>query len=560
MTKEAARCSGDEKDARTTHSREKGGEMARQEEVAKGITRRGFVKGAVVGAAGLASAGALASCAPAAPPAPGVPEKWDKETDVVVVGYGGAGAATAITAYDEGAKVLILEKQAETGHTPNTAMCFGVFVSPSNVTDAVAYMQVASRVNVDLPESKDIDDDTIQVWAEYMVQNKDWLVGLGAEDFVVYADQGRDPSWPGNAAIKAYQIKQPDGSGGVGTHFFEFLADQVTSRNIEVMWETPAERLISDSEGEVIGVRARKQDGQEMAIKAAKAVVLTTGGFESDEEALKAYLPAYPMVFYGNPDNTGDGLRMAQEVGADLWHMTVLGGGLKMKFPDFPTAFLQSLGSEGYMLVDKTGRRFINEVQLGGYSDYWNALVYDTVKYTWPRIPVYWIFDDKRIGTGPLAFTLFGAAGPIGMYRWSPDNSAEIDKGWIIKGETAADLAGSIDVDPAVLEDEIDKYNGYAGAGQDDDFGRAADTLDALEPPNYAVPQWPGLNNTFGGPRRNAKAQIVNAFGEPIPRLYSAGELGSIYVQYPQGGANVGECLAFGRIAGENAAAEESWG
>ena len=554
--------------------------MAEEKEAPKKLSRKDFVKGA----AAVAGAGALASCAPAATPVPttapgetaapaptcppaaecapcpsAVPETWDKEADVVVVGYGGAGAATAITASDQGAQVLLLEKQAEDSHTSNTQMCFGVFVSPTNVEDALAYMEVASRVNVDMPESKDIDDDVIQVWAEYMVQNKDWLTSLGAEDFVVYADQGRDPSWPGNDAIKAYNIAKPDGGFGVGVDFFNFLAEQVSSRNIEIMWETPATSLITNGEGAVIGVKAQSEGGAEMTIKAKRAVVLTCGGYEFDEAALKTYLPAYPMVFYGNPDNTGDGVKMAQSVGADLWHMTVLGGGLKMKFPDFPTAFLQTFGAQAYLVVDKLGKRFMNEA-IGGYSDYWNTVVYDTVNYTWPRIPAYWIFDQKRMDAGPLAFTLFGAAGPIGMYEWSLDNSAELDKGWIISAESVAELAESIDVDPAALEEELSKYNEYCQSGQDADFGRPADSLIALESPYYAVKLWPGLNNTFGGPRRNAKGLIVNALGEAIPRLYSAGELGSIYVQYPQGGANVGECLAFGRVAGENAAAEEPWG
>lgn len=528
----------------------------------KGITRREFVKGAVVGTAAVAGAGALAGCGPAAPaPASDMPKKWDKEADVVVVGYGYAGAATAITAHDKGSKVLMLEKQPEDGHFANSKQCGGVFVSPANAADAVAYMGIASRVNVDMPESKDIDDDIIQAWSEYATQNKDWLTDLGIEDFVVYADHGRDPSWPGNDAIKAYQVKMPDGSPGRGLHLFNFLAEHVTSREVEVMWETPATRLITNEKGEVIGVKAQSKDG-EIAIKAAKAVVLTCGGFEFDEAAKKAYFPAYPMAVDGNPGNTGDGIRMALEVGADLWHMTVIGGHFKMKAPDFPIPFRHDFNLKigPTIALDKFGRRFKAENQLGGYSGYWNALVYDTVNYTWPRIPVHWIFDEKRRTAGRLARGS-GATGPIEIYKWSEDNSEEIEKGWITKADTIKELAQKINVDPTVLEEEVSKYNGYCQAGYDADFERDPETLIPLDsPPYYAAVLYPGPNNTFGGPRRNAKAQIVSAFGEPIPRLYSAGELGSIFVQYPQGGANVSECFAFGRIAGENADTEEPWG
>jgi succinate dehydrogenase/fumarate reductase flavoprotein subunit len=523
------------------------------------ITRREFVKGTVVGTAALAGASALAGCSQAGPMASGMPEEWDKEADVVVVGYGGAGAATAMTAHDEGAEVLIIEKQTEENHTSNTQMCAGVFVSPSSKEEAIAYMSVASLVNVDMPESQDLPDDVIDVWAEYMSQNKQWFEDMGVENFNVFADQGRDPDWPGNDAIKAYQLMKEDGSPGVGNYFFDFLAEQVDAREIEVMWGTPGKHLITNTEGEVVGVVAEGPDG-EINIKAKKAVVLTTGGFEFDEDANKTYLPTYPMVFYGNPDNTGDGIRMAQEVGADLWHMTVLGGGFKVKFPDFPTAFGIAMGTGSYVVTNKYGERFKAENALGGYSGYWNAVVYDTVEYTWPRIPSYWIFDEELRTAGPIVYTFFGAAGPVGMYEWSSDNSKEIENGWIIKADTIAELAEKLEMDPEVLEAEITQFNEYAETGEDAEFGRPADHMAPLStPPFYAVKLWPGLNNTFGGPRRDATAHIVDVNGDPIPRLYSAGELGSIYVQYPQGGANVGECVAFGRIAGENAAAEESW-
>lgn len=527
------------------------------------LTRRSFIKNATTVGAALASASALGALAtPAvAQAAPTIPTKWDKEADVVIVGYGGAGAATAITAADKGANVLILEKQAEANHTSNTQMCYGVFVSPSNVKDATDYMTFASRVNVDMPESRDIDDDIVKVWAETMTQNKDWMTKLGAKGFVVYADKGRDDTWPGNASIKAYQIAKPNGTPGVGVDLFNFLDAQVKSRKVEIMWETPGMGLIANPDGEIIGVRAKDKSGKELVIKASKGVVLTSGGFEFNDAAVKAFLPVYPMVFYGNPDNTGDGIKMAQEHGADLWHMTVLGGGLKAKFADFPTAFMVNTGgSPAYMVVGKDGKRFVGESALGGYSGYWSALVYDTVKYTWNRIPAYWVFDEHQRLAGPIVPTAFAAAGPIKMYEWSKDNTKEIEKGWILKGDTIEELAAKMKVDPTTLKDQLTRFNSYAAAGKDGEFDRTAKSMAALDqPPFYAVQLWPGLNNTYGGPRRNAKAQIVRVDGKPIPRLYSSGELGSVYVQYPQGGANVGECLAFGRIAGENVTAETAW-
>ena len=142
------------------------------------------------------------------------------------------------------------------------------------------------------------------------------------------------------------------------------------------------------------------------------------------------------------------------------------------------------------------------------------------------------------------------------LYQWSKDNGAEIEKGWIRTARTVRELAGLIGVPPNNLEDTVATYNRYCDRGLDPDFGRGSSDLIPLEhPPYYAVEIWPGGANTQGGPRRSAKAEVLNLDGEPIPGLYSAGELGSIYgMLYPAGGGNLGECIAFGRIAGENAA------
>jgi hypothetical protein len=109
-------------------------------------------------------------------------------------------------------------------------MCLGVFLSPDRVEDVTAYMEVASRVNVDAPESRDLDDAVIRAWAEYSVQNRAWLQQMAAREFVLFADQGRDPKWPGNAGIKACQLEKADGTAGVGVDRFAFLDGLVQAR------------------------------------------------------------------------------------------------------------------------------------------------------------------------------------------------------------------------------------------------------------------------------------------------------------------------------------------
>jgi predicted oxidoreductase len=106
----------------------------------------------------------------------------------------------------------------------------------------------------------------------------------------------------------------------------------------------------------------------------------------------------------------------------------------------------------------------------------------------------------------------------------------------------------------------VDRWNRDAEAGRDTDFGRTLMQAPIVGGPFYAVELSPSMLNTQGGPRRNEKGQIVRPDGTPIARLYSAGELGSIYSYLYQGTGNIGECLAFGRVSGRNAAAETPWG
>jgi succinate dehydrogenase/fumarate reductase flavoprotein subunit len=159
-------------------------------------------------------------------------------------------------------------------------------------------------------------------------------------------------------------------------------------------------------------------------------------------------------------------------------------------------------------------------------------------------------------------------------YVWSTDQSTEIARGWIMKSNTIAELADAIrarqspnqfvdytskiKMDRATFASTIATYNGYVKNGKDLDFGRPAHSLAALEtPPFYATEVWPVGPNTQGGPKFDPKGRVLDVFGKPIPRLYKAGELGSIYGErYPSGGGNIAEILAFGRIAGQNAAKE----
>jgi succinate dehydrogenase/fumarate reductase flavoprotein subunit len=174
---------------------------------------------------------------------------------------------------------------------------------------------------------------------------------------------------------------------------------------------------------------------------------------------------------------------------------------------------------------------------------------------------MYMIFDREMYATGPL-YDMNPSHGwnpVVEQYQWSTDNSAELAKGWITAAETLDELAEALGLDPETLTETVARWNQGAGKGWDPDFGRELMLAPFGEGPFYAVELSPSMLNTQGGPRRNEKAQVVRPDGTPIPRLYSAGELGSIYSYLYQGTGNIGECLAFGRIAVREAVAQAAW-
>ncbi|MBI4330766.1 MAG: FAD-dependent oxidoreductase [Chloroflexi bacterium] len=517
---------------------------------------------------------------------------WHKEADVVVIGYGMAGAVAAITARDCSASVMILEKQAAGSHWSNSSLSAGLVVRPADIGGGIAYMKALceARGSALLPENDTregcrygggadrgngcamrgpapwTDAETIRVWAEYAFQNKDWIESLGGQVRLVRRG-GQHPQLPGAGSIEIWEYR------GKGLPMMQLMYEQVASRKVEVLYQTRAVRLLTDADGKVIGVKTVVGGGQEeMNIRAGKAVILCTGGFEDNEEMKLQYLRVYPMYFTGGLGNTGDGIAMAQEAGADLWHMNCASAGLSAKFPDFPLAFPVDLsaklfadhgasdrrgkGGPGFIIVDKYGQRYTNE-NFPSHAGWYQVASFDATRLEYPRVPSFFVFDQRRMGLGRLVRT-FGAAGPHQLYRWSADNAAELKRGWIISGESAGELADRIGIPRSNLERTVRSWNDACARGRDPDFGRNGSDLVPLDsPPFYAVKLFPGGANTLGGPRRNARAQVLNPFGEPIPRLYAAGECGSVYgMLYPAAGGNLAECIAFGRIAAENAVAE----
>ena len=485
-----------------------------------------------------------------------VPSNWDTEAEIVIVGFGGAGAAASITASDLGAKVIILEKAPQGRHGGNTKVAAQGYLNPDSIEGAVAYL-TAMCGPYEVPE------DMVQVWAEEVCQNNDWITSIGGDPQEHQFQVGIEyPELPGSDTV--HKFHNGDILGYSET--WKFFDKAVQERPIEILYETPGKELIqNDITKEIIGVKAIR-DGKPYYVKATKGVILTCGGFENNQEMIRNYLPGIPYCYTnGSPYNEGDGITMAVTVGAELWHMNNFAGpSFALKVDEYETTFsMQALHFSketpgGMIVIGSNGGRFFDEK----YKHNHGKVKKNGVWAPMPTpCPLYMIFDHTLLTSGPLYDKEPRSAwNPmVDQYDWSDSNEAELAKGWIKKADTIEDLADQINHDPAVLQDTINKWNYSCELGEDIEYERKLMLNPLVTAPFYAVALSPTMLNTQGGPRRNTKAQIIRPDGSPIPRLYSSGELGSIYSYLYQGTGNIGECFAFGRIAARNAVADSPW-
>ena len=220
--------------------------------------------------------------------------------DLVVVGYGGAGAAAAITAHDAGASVVVLEKQAADAHTPSTRMSGGLVMAVDDAAAGAAYLDACAGGMVPA--------DVSAAWARRAVDVLAWLEATTGTTFS-RINSAEHPDLPGADAVGVHQPGRAafrlDPSAGAGDALFGALAAAVDARGIDVRWSSPAQRLLVE-DGRVVGVRTAAGE-----VRARRGVVLACGGYEFDERLKRDTLRAHPVHFYGNPGNTGDGVRMA---------------------------------------------------------------------------------------------------------------------------------------------------------------------------------------------------------------------------------------------------------
>jgi succinate dehydrogenase/fumarate reductase flavoprotein subunit len=474
------------------------------------------------------------------------PRSWDAETDVLVIGYGCAGASAAITAADLGAEVLIMEKTEEAGGNARYA---AGFLFRFKATGGLDYLDALCF--------RWTPREVLQAYLNGLEEIPGWIEYLGGETFRFMPPPEMShmfPAWPqlpGAAEVEHYMLASesahPTRRGAV---LFDLLAENVARRAIDVRLGARAAQLIVDG-GKVVGAAVETTDGRQ-SVRARGGVVLACGGFEGSQAMRDAFLPVPAPTAVGHLANTGDAVTMAQSIGAALWHMTGHFGWLAFEHPDFPAAFTINVHAPSFILVDADGRRFCDETGYEAHDALRPLTSFLPRRPNRPVLPLFAIFDDRARRAGPLN----GIVGTPNDYRWTEDNSREVDAGWIAHAADAESLAREIDLDPGDLAGTVRGYNRAVEVGQDRDFGRDPAALAALDDDEglYAIRLLPGIAVTTGGPRRDGQARVLDWNGSPIPALFAAGGAGSLWAFLTEHGGGLTDAIAFGRIAGAGAA------
>lgn len=456
---------------------------------------------------------------------------WRQETDVVVIGGGLAGYCAAHTAAEAGAQVLLLEKQSEIGGS--TVLSGGFLAFAGTDLQKAAGIEDSNELLVsDLKNSggRENDERLLNVYAEHQLEACQWLMNIGV-------------TFKGVQLSSAQSV--PRAHATDPQVLMKLVADCAhRTGRVRTVLSAPAERLIRMRQGDpVVGVLA-KLGGTSQAIRARRGVVLAAGGFSRNAEMLKNFVPGQAKaVNYGGAGNTGDGIKMAWALGAGFRDMGYIKGtfGFHVNARTQPGRdWTKLFVYRGAIAINQHGKRYVDESL--SYKLLGDAVLRQ------PDAMAYQMFDQGIMdqaadGVPPFDF-----------------RSAE-RRGLLLRADSIDALAARMGVDAATLASTVRRYNDFLERGRDEDFGRDGlsthyGKLVKIEhPPFYAYPCTSGLIATYCGLTVDPDARVIDVFGEPIGRLFAAGELmGGFHGVAYMTGSSLGKCVIFGRIAGHNAA------
>ena len=500
------------------------------------VSRRALLQGAVVLGVAAASGLALNLSAPGSAEAStrSLPKKWDETLDVVVVGSGFAGLSAAAEASANGSKVVILEKRPTYGG--NSIINGGEF----NSWDDEFHLRQKLNLGDDSADLHKQDTlkggdfygspDLVGILVNGATESLNWMIDKG--DLKIREILNRTG---GHTAYRTHTCDL-----GVGRGYTEALKKIAEGKGTEIRLNTEVTwiwRKDGNAESPIEGVEV-KTGKKTRNIKISKALILASGGFSRDIKMRQSFNPSIVPEFNctNQPGATGEMIRYAQAIGADALQLAFI-----QLYPyaepetgilDTPAVYPFRGPGYGIVYVNKKGKRFVNEMERRDVVSM--AQIKTGVK------PTYSIFNEAMI---PKMGT-------------KEEVEKGMAKGRFIKAETLAELATKLGIPADAFQETITAHNTYMADGKDPDFGRqfTKAMIPLTEGPFYAIAQWPAVHHTMGGLRINKDAQVIDIWGNPIPRLYAAGEVtGGIHGSNRLGGNAIPDCVVFGRVAGTNA-------
>lgn len=489
----------------------------------------------------------------------------DSEVDVLVIGGGGAGLSAALSASQEGASVILVEKLSALGG--NTFRCGGAFNSadPERQKDIPMTEALSSAVEKVLGH-EDVSEEHAALKAEVQKQWDDYkasgsttlfdtpewhaLQSLDAGDYEGnvelvrtltsntldtlnwLSDNGVEWTNQVSTVVGALWNRSHQTPNNSGSDIIAALEKNATDNGVEIYLDTKAEELIVE-DGRVAGAVITNSAGDKVTVKAGKGVIMATGGFSANVEMRVKYNQQWEdigesLATNNSPGATGDGIVMGEAVGANLVGM----GWIQL----MPLNGVSGGGISGYvnssLYCNKEGKRFVAEDQRRDVLA--AAALAQTDKL------FYIVCDQKEA-------ELRGMTSETLKYM--------VDNGLIYSGETIAELAENMGVPADALEQTVKEFNEAVKADKPDEFGRTTWENTIETGPFYAPSFSPAVHHTMGGLEINGNAEVLNTDGEVILGFYAAGEVtGGIHGTNRVGGNAVPDALCFGKIAGANAA------
>ena len=484
-------------------------------------------------------------------------EQFEESYDVVVVGAGLAGVTAAVAAQEKGASVLLLEKLPYYGGISQTSA--GAFKYPSVVDDdgVSQYYKYLMQKSVGLmqeDESKNNgypDVTAVQILVDQALPTVEWYESLGVG--LIKNEMKDDINGRYTMGFAMFydgvHFEPENCAAAVETLMNRFVAD-----GGKLYLETPAVELIADENGGVAGVKAEGPSGDYTIY--AKSVVLACGGFGSNPEMIAELAPAYAGETVGGTGigNTGDGIRMARELGAAIYADAYLMGGSGQTFvsdADRIKPFADAETPKASLYVNPMGQRVNSEDPIS-YTP--------AITYVNPDVPdYYWAIMNEEVVNTPYYSDAYSMDEnhELGIYKELVDQAIAEGSDKVYKADTLEELAKMIRIVPTTLMYTMSHYNKLCEAGVDTDLGKNAKYLVPMyEGPWYAVKADMEFFGTVGGVVSDETGAVLREDGTVIPGLFAVGEVSNHKVMNMSysGGVSISENVVFGKIAGESAA------